>query len=224
MAAYYTQHSAAPSPRALPNLAAPQQRALRALRSDCGVVVKPADKNLGLVVLDRSWYVGECRRQLADAATYRVVPPAESAALLQRLRRQLITLLVVFGPQLPYQVWRYMRAALVTHTRLPDFYLLPKIHKLPRVTTAFLAQLRGRPIVASHSWVTTPVSQWLADVLNAACAAAFPHVLPDSRALIRQVESTPVSRDAFLVTFDVESMYPSIDVPLAVDACAAAVQ
>jgi hypothetical protein len=56
-------------------------------------------------------------------------------------------------------------------------------------------------------------------VLNAACSAKFPHVLPDSRALVVQLESTLVARDSLLVSFDVESMYPSIDVSLAVDAC-----
>lgn len=201
------------------NLTEPQRRALRELSADASIVVKPADKNLGLVILDKAWYVAECQRQLADTATYRMVPAAEAAGVQSQLRQELLQCVSVRGHALPGQVHTFLTTTAATHTTFPEFYLLPKIHKLPSVTPAFLSQLKGRPIVASHSWVTTPASTWLADVLNAACTEAFPHVLPDSRALVVQVESTPVARDSFLVTFDVESMYPSVDVPLAVDAC-----
>jgi len=47
-------------------------------------------------------------------------------------------------------------------------------------------------------------------------------VLPDSKALVRLLEHTTVGKDAWLVTFDVESMYPSIDNADAVAACAEA--
>jgi hypothetical protein len=51
----------------------------------------------------------------------------------------------------------------------------------------------------------------MADVLNAACKLHFPHVLPDSRTLIRKLEGVQVPRTALLVTFDVVDMYPSIN-------------
>jgi hypothetical protein len=111
-------------------------------------------------------------------------------------------------------------ASLHTHATLPAFYFLPKIHKLRSVARACLPHLRGRPIVASPSWITTPASAWLADVLNGACAAAYPQVLPDSRALVMQLEASRVVRESYLVTFDVVSMYPSLDVPSAITACA----
>jgi hypothetical protein len=37
---------------------------------------------------------------------------------------------------------------------------------------------------------------------------------------VQLLETTTVSRDAYLVTFDVESMYPSIDNTAAISACA----
>jgi len=191
---------------------------------DTSIIIKPADKNLGLVVLDREWYTAECARQLGDARTYRVVPESEAAALVGRLRRHLGTLLSGFAHALPAGVPQYLQATMAAHARLPGFYLLPKVHKLPAITREHLPQLVGRPIVASHSWLTTPASRWLAGVLNAACSARFPQVLPDSRALIRQLEATTVARDSLLVSFDVESMYPSIDTRLAALACALAVR
>ena len=61
---------------------------------------------------------------------------------------------------------------------------------------------------------------YLADVLNDTCYRLYPQVLPDSRTLVRELEGSTVGRNAFLVTFDVDSMYPSIDNAGAVPACA----
>ena len=82
---------------------------------------------------------------------------------------------------------------------------------------------RGRPIAACHSFITTDASVYLADVLNEACRAKCPQVLPDSRALVKLLEQSVVSADAYLVTFDVENMYPSIDNAAAIEACTQAV-
>ena len=202
------------------NLTSAHRRSVRTLRADTSLIIKPADKNLGLVVLDRAWYIAEAARQLADARTYKEVPARDVAALVRGLRHTLRRLLAAHGTALPPKVLRVLQAATAAHVYLPNFYLLPKIHKLPAVARSHLPQLVGRPIVASHSWLTTPASQWLADVLNAACMARFPQVLPDSRALIRELEATSVARDSYLVTFDVVSMYPSIDTELAALACA----
>jgi hypothetical protein len=47
-------------------------------------------------------------------------------------------------------------------------------------------------------------------VFNTTCSEQCPDVLPDSKTLeVQLLETTTVSRDAYLVTFDVESMYPS---------------
>ena len=214
VAAFYAQ----PPRKAASNLGQQHHRALAALRSNQQVVIKPADKNLGLVILDRRWYVAECRRQLADTATYQQVPASDVPLLVPGLQQRLAATVWRHALALPGQVQRFLTATAHTHTRLPSFYLLPKIHKLPQVTPQHLPLLRGRPIVAAHSWITTPTSQWLAQVLNAACAQAHPHVLPDSRALIVQLESTHVASGSILVTFDVESMYPSIDTSNAIPA------
>ena len=55
-------------------------------------------------------------------------------------------------------------------------------------------------------------------VLHEACKNRYDHVLPDLRTLIRKLEGVQVSCDAFLVTFDVVAMYPSIDNEEAIEA------
>jgi hypothetical protein len=58
VAAFYTPATPA-FYNAQHNLSEPQRRALRELSADANIVVKPADKNLGLVILDKAWYVAE---------------------------------------------------------------------------------------------------------------------------------------------------------------------
>lgn len=197
--------------------------AIARLRQLRDIIIKPADKNMGMVVLDREWYQGECNRILGDASTYLELPPDQLPAVIQKLQAQLQHLCERWKHALPETVYKYLLASASTPVQVPALYLLPKVHKLPAVTREHLHLLKGRPIAACHSWVTTAASVYLADVLNAACASKYPQVLPDSTTLVRLLESSVVSADAFLVTFDVENMYPSIDNDAAIDACTRAV-
>ena len=55
---------------------------------------------------------------------------------------------------------------------------------------------RAGPSAACHSFITRDASVYLADVLNEACRAKCPQVLPDSRALVKLLEQSVVSADA----------------------------
>ena len=53
------------------NMTPDMRRALFELQHDPHITVKPSDKNMGLCVMDRSWYVTECLRLLiSDACMY----------------------------------------------------------------------------------------------------------------------------------------------------------
>jgi hypothetical protein len=136
------------------------------------------------------------------------------------LQRQALRLCQRWQQYLPVPVAKFLGAAIDHPVVVPFFYLLPKVHKLPAISREHLHLLKGRPIATCHSWVTNAMSVWLADVLNTTCCEQCPDVLPDSKTLVQLLETTTVSRDAYLVTFDVESMYPSIDNTAAISACA----
>jgi len=187
------------------------------------VIVKPADKNMGMVVLDKAWYHGECDRLLGDSSVYVEVPAAGIPQLIQQLRQELLAILSSWQHAFPPDVHRYLLACADTTAQVPHFYLLPKVHKMQEVTSEYLHQLKGRPIAANHSWITTAASIFLADVLNAACFRQFDQVLPNSTTLVKLLESSVVSAEAYLVTFDIENMYPCIDNAAAIEACTRAV-
>ena len=35
------------------------------------IIIKPADKGSGTVVMDKTWYINECNKQLTDTKFYR---------------------------------------------------------------------------------------------------------------------------------------------------------
>jgi hypothetical protein len=89
---------------------------------------------MGLCILDRSWYITECLRQLGTVTTYAEVPAADIPDRIEHLREQALRLIDQYGPYLPENVCNYLRAAAASDCTVPYFYLLPKVHKLPDVT------------------------------------------------------------------------------------------
>lgn len=182
-------------------------RALRDLMTRNDIIVKPADKNLGLTLIGREWYMGECLRQLSDGSTYHLVdstlPDMATPTLTARVRREALALI-----RRLYEVPHNERKWLVANTdrppRLPEFYILPKLHKDP---------VKGRPIVASHSWCTTPLSIWCAHRLKPV-VDALPTVLRDTRDLVERLAALGLASnaDVCMSTADVESLYTNIPI------------
>ena len=82
------------------------------------------------------------------------------------------------------------------------FYVIPKIHKTPIV---------GRPIAASHSYITRPLSIFVDQLVKP--KIQMPTVLRDSSELILLLENTVLpSANCFLVTVDVVLLYPNVDI------------
>ena len=83
------------------------------------------------------------------------------------------------------------------------FYVIPKIHKTPMV---------GRPIAASHSYILPGLSVFL--LMNSSSLKYKCQLyLCDSSELILLLENTVLpSSNCFLVTADVVSLYPNVDI------------
>ena len=183
---------------------------IQSLIRDRSITIKPSDKNLGLTVVDREWYNNEAYRQLNDRLTYQPLGPnfefgsvfGQLNDLVDELKfsRMLDSTEVDFilrskkdertGNDLPFKV--------------PNFYMLIKVHKKPVV---------GRPIVASTNWVTTQASKYVAIQLQ----GLMKHVsdlVPDSMFLVKELERTrwPLDTECTLVAADVVNLYPSIPI------------
>src|SRR5690606_7484997 len=137
--------------RKLPNISPHERAALMSLQEREDIVVRLADKNLGLVVMPKEWYIRMTIEHLSDTKQYVQLVSSENDVILQvmatfvALRRRLF---LFFQTYLHRQERKWLDAGFQLQ-RLPLLYLLPKVHKSP---------IQMRPIVASHSWVAKCIS------------------------------------------------------------------
>ena len=178
------------------NLSAPLRAALFSLRDDHSIVIKPADKNVGITVMDREFYINLCMEHLLDPLHYEVVTDSPVASVREQL--QVIYDRWRFSKAIHGSVWKFFFQQPARGWQIPLFYCLLKVHKRVPV---------GRPIAASHSWVTSNVSRWL-DAELRPLVEKQPTYLRDSQSLLLQLESSSYPPSLLLATYDVQALYP----------------
>jgi len=178
-------------------------RFLHELRKDQTITVKRADKNLGLVVLNRQSYIDEAMRQLNDHTAYMPMSSTQALTLMNEAFNKLKQFKDRMDPD-PFQyIMQHCSHTTVLDERncaWPEFYLLMKLHKTPVV---------GRPIVAAHSFLLTPASVWI-DAQLQPLLALHASVLRDSFTFLRDLAafpSPPEHRNCVWLIADVHSLY-----------------
>jgi hypothetical protein len=171
---------------------------LNSLMEDESITICDADKNLGITIVDTSWYLGEIESQMSDMNTYRIEEPniehitmkiGECAFLIKKLIHKKVAQYIMDFTK--NENWK-----------LPKFRLIPKIHKVP---------MAGRPIVPSHHWLTSGLSKVL-DRLLRPTLEKCQYVLKDSRELVQIIENTKFNDEIILATSDITSLYTNIDI------------
>lgn len=194
------------------NLLASLRYALRILRSRTDIVIKNADKGLGVTVMESSWYKTQCLSHLEDAKIFEEVKYIDrlviafelvnACQLLPTLDRAYI--LFALGDFSSGASVAAIDSSRINDIKLPQFYVIPKLHKSP---------VSSRPLVPSMSWMTSDASRWIAHELNQFLASHiqyFPQVLKDTKSLASLLDATSFSRDCWLSTADVSSLYTNI--------------
>jgi hypothetical protein len=196
---------------------------LQRLMHDRSITCKPADKNLGLALVDTEWYDCELKRMLADTITYKRIIftktngrsqltstlPQLTTRLMSELKKLVarhISTLTEWYPSHADQMIKFLARRVTTTTmQLPEIYLLIKVHK-PK-------GLCGRPIVPSMNWITTPASILVDHLLQEILRShPIPWLVKDTKSLINDLESTDeLPRDGMFITADVMSLYTNID-------------
>ena len=192
--------------RVLCNSSSIERAALREILSNQDIIIKPADKNLGLTIVDREWYVDEINRQMSDESVYRQINTIDEKERIKRNASCAISLAVEYLQFVhliaDYEA-RYILAGL-DNPRWPNLYATIKIHK---------PKLSGRPIVPSHSWITSNASRWLAHQLHPILVENVKWILTDTVSLIRIIEEKTnlvAHKDCIFLTADIESLYTNI--------------
>lgn len=188
--------------RTEPNLDKQTRQAIatfKTLRTE--LTIKPADKNLGIVIMDTDDYIQQCTTLLADTATYRLAQQYPTSDIEHALQSTITS----FSQQIK-SIHKNLHNFLLPKTKStkpPNFYGLPKIHKqfdkLPPM----------RPIV-SHSNSILSASASFIDHALQPIARSYHDYLHNSTTLLTTLQDLHVPDDALLVTIDVQSLYPSI--------------
>ena len=178
-----------------PRLSARLRKGTRDLK-ELNVVLKQADKNLGMVPIRGDIYNAMVRDHL-ESSTYRRVGQFPHQAVCKRLEN-IIKLRTSSIPLERKKDW----VAQAQQSKEPcPFYAIPKIHK---------PTLSSRPITAQHSYMLAPLSQALAKVLQPICDR-LDEIARDSKMVVQQLETRTVEDPCVFLTYDVEKLYPSIN-------------
>ena len=188
-----------------PNLTADQSKALRDLRADDKIVIKPADKGSSIVIMEKDLYRKEALRQLTDEKYYRILPGPLQEDTAKKLTPIIDTL---------------RRTGFLTakqHQHLTPnvkditsryFYLLPKVHKKPS-SWPHARMPPGRPIVADVGTESSEICKYIDHFLRP-LAGLHPAYLKDTYDFLDKVKGRPIEPHWLLFTADVESLYTNM--------------
>jgi hypothetical protein len=190
---------------------------LNQLRNDKTIIIKKADKNLGLVILDTNWYLNEVSHQLNDKQTYKNI---ENLPITSIIYTELCNILTHFNKlhkndktftSIAIFLLSFHDTTILKTITAANFYIIPKIHKPIMV---------GRPIASSFSTPTINASKYLDKLLNP-IMQQFKSYIKNSLHLILILENLKITpglhesetpSNIYLLTADIESLYPSIEI------------
>ena len=188
-----------------PNLKKSELKALRRLKTDANIIIKPADKGSATVIMNKCDYIFEAKRQLSDSRHYRKL----SAPIYQKTARKIDNVLrKMINNGIFEKEYEYLRPP--ANPRERRFYLLPKIHKDPKQWTVPYKIPPGRPIVSDCESESYRVSEYI-DTFLAPLATKHPAYVRDTQHLLEILLETKVPPNSFLATLNVDSLYTNID-------------
>lgn len=188
------------------NLSPKERKAIKTLRSNTAIVIKPADKGATIVIMDKDKYIAEGERQLSNEQHYRKItkpvhPEKEEdyINILHNIKeKKLLNKRLVECLEPPPE------------PRERKFYLLPKIHKEQAKWSATNLMPPGRPIVSDCSSDTYNISKYI-DYYLGPLATLHPSYIKDTSDFLQKLSQTKVKPDSFLITLDVDSLYTNIN-------------
>lgn len=183
------------------------------LNKNKNIVIKPADKNLGLVILNSKDYENMCMEHLTNDTIYSEVTNIYTnltTIIWNNLRNILKSENVLHSNNQSKNIHDIARSLMQLRDsdtlRIPPFYCLPKVHK------TLIAPIPGRPIISAPSSITYHTSVFLHNLLLP-LMKMLPTICMSSKQILLDIKSLPtLPETAIILTADVRSLYPSIPI------------
>jgi hypothetical protein len=199
-----------------PNIDRKQITNLSNLLERPDLIVITADKNLGYVITDTTWYEKTCLDHLLSDSYINVTDQyyinGLSHTTVNNIYQELCTKIIQYVENFTItpEEAKWICQKNDRDFSASSFYILPKIHKNP---------IKGRPIVPSMNWVTFHLSEWIANQLNPLVSQHCPDVLKDTTQLLNHISEINQNTEFntseyFILSADVEALYPNMDIQL----------
>ena len=163
--------------------------ALRNLKQRQGIIIKPADKDSGTAVINKSWYIEECNKQLNDTKFY------------QKLQDDDLT------TNIPLRLKKYVNKMHRDEHIDKTETLFIQSDSNP-----------GSPIVSSKSYPTERISE-VFDYHLQPFGSKIPSYVKDINDFLNKIKLNDLHSSTLLATLDVSSLYTNIPHNEGIDAC-----
>ena len=189
-------------------------KTLRTLGTDTNIVIKPADKNLGLVIQDRADYIHMCLTHLNNPAVYKYIDNYNPKQIYAKLKQVLAKHNKLYALHTKTLRTNYDKSKLAKSLlqlensptlRVPPFYCIPKLHK------GLHAPIPGRPLCSSPSSLTYHSSLYLDKKLQP-LLSRLSTICQSSRQVVHELSTRTFPNDHVILCADVTSLYPSIPI------------
>jgi mRNA-degrading endonuclease RelE of RelBE toxin-antitoxin system len=115
----------------LNNLTPQQRAALKHLRTNHEIIIKPTNKNLGPAIMDTKTYIHQVLKEHLLTDTYKQLSSKEAKEKNESIKNTLKNIINSNPTKLSPAEVTYFQRSLKGNYRLPIFYGLPKVHKTP---------------------------------------------------------------------------------------------
>lgn len=106
------------------NLSKIERKALNSLKQDDSIIIKEADKGGVVVILNKDDCTHEVMQQLNDCTSYEYLDTDPTCHIMNVIKHTMQE-----GSSLGYIHYNTAKFLINVFPRVPNFYLLPKIHK-----------------------------------------------------------------------------------------------
>ena len=185
-----------------PNMKRKELEALRQLKEDKSHMVLTTNKDVALVVIDRTDYIRKAKDLLQDTSTYRTIKGDPKS----RLKSRLINMLKKIKAESGMQDNTYKKMY-PTGASPPKFYGLPKIHK---------KNIPLKPIVSSIGSVSYGVAKELSKIIKPLMGCSIHHV-QNSTQFAEEMKRTRIEQGECITSYDVTALLTSTPVPSTLD-------
>ena len=184
-------------PRPRYNITRKERVALKSLRNNSDIIIKPADKGGAIVIWKKEDYIKEGERQLSNQIHYQRLEDSNRTIkkFIKEVQEDLAYLLTNnFIDEDTHKI-------LFRKTpRISNLYLLPKIHKKNNP---------GRPIINSIGSLTETMSALVDEILRKYSVLAKSYI-KDTSHFLQVITKLKISPGDILATVDVTALYTNI--------------